>query len=75
MISIMQKLQENRSNSENELLCSLLQDIAFFKEREIQEQDFIEIVNSLQYQFYPQHQVVFNLGKCHSGVQFLFRAL
>ena len=62
MVKLLQKPPESRSFSENDNLCSLLKDFAFFQEREIQEQDFIEIVSSLQHRSYEAEAIVFNYG-------------
>ncbi len=67
-MQILQKGQRHRTERDLEQLVPLIKSIQFFKERDIHEADFIEIVNSLHYEYMAPGSTVFDFGS--SGDKF-----
>lgn len=61
-MQILQKGQRLRTERDLEQLVPLIKSIQFFRERDIQEADFTEIVHSLHYEYLPPDSYVFDFG-------------
>lgn len=53
MIAILVKPTHKRSNPELEVLIPVIQKIQFFKERDISYEHYVNIAESLSYEFVP----------------------
>lgn len=62
IISILEKSNEKRTQEEVEMLVVLIKNIEFFRERNIREKYYPEIVSCLKLQRYRYHQFVFHKG-------------
>ncbi|CDW72769.1 UNKNOWN [Stylonychia lemnae] len=62
LIRILQKGQRTRNEKDLEHLVPLIKEIQFFKERDIKDQDFVEIVSCLTYENFKMGDTVFEWG-------------
>eukprot|EP00347_Sterkiella_histriomuscorum_P024025 403332565 len=68
LIRILQKGFRQRTDKDLDQLVPLIKAIQFFQEREIKDQDYLEIVSCLTYEHFQKDETVFEYG--HSGEKF-----
>ena len=62
LATILAKSSSKRTQAETEKLIPIIQKIQFFKEREISNEHYVNIAESLSYEYYPAEQIVFYQG-------------
>jgi CRP-like cAMP-binding protein len=62
IISVLEKHKDDRTQSEIELLVALIKNLTFFKERDIKEKYYPEIVSCLKLKYFKGEQIVFEKG-------------
>jgi hypothetical protein len=60
MIAIIVKPTPKRTQAELEMLIPVIQKIQFFKERDISYEHYVNITETLSYEFAKRDQTVFN---------------
>jgi hypothetical protein len=59
MIEILKKPAKHRTEQDLDRVIPYMQDVQFFKEREIKAQDFPDIVDALKYEYFEGDEVIF----------------
>ena len=63
IIELLNKNSNERNDKELQLLFNLLKDIKFFKTRDIQGADLLEVCKEIKHEFVPKGDFVFRAGE------------
>ena len=62
IINILKKPHNQRTPEDLDEFVPKMREVQFFQEREIKDQDFLEIVSALKYETFKRKQVIFHFG-------------